>query len=128
MRVRVYFNLQKKLFSVVDTKTGRVVDHVSNLTLSNVRFTVRESGRQRVIKERRKNVHAFVVGDWFRFPADTQEMVRDVHLVSYNPYKGPHFYDVLSGDAVHAADYVSMGVNVEQKPTTITFRRFQDGN
>lgn len=61
-RVRVYRNLHKNCFSVVSMKTGRVIQHTNKLTLHDVEFRVRESGRQRVLRERRKNVHAFVVG------------------------------------------------------------------
>jgi hypothetical protein len=41
---------------------GRIVGYAEAVILTDVEFRVRESGRQRVLRERRKNVHAFVVG------------------------------------------------------------------
>ena len=61
-RVRVYYNLHKKCFSVQDYKTGLVTKHTNQLDLSNALFVVRKSGNERVKSEGRKNVHAFVNG------------------------------------------------------------------
>ena len=66
MRVWVYRNLKHgkqstPLYSVMHK--GKVIARKHRVLLSGVKFIVRESGRQRVLKEKRKNVHAFVVGD-----------------------------------------------------------------
>ena len=47
-RVRVYYNLHKKCFSVQDYKTGLVTKHTNQLYLSNALFVVRKSGNERV--------------------------------------------------------------------------------
>ena len=93
-RVRVYRNLARDSYSVMAMEgpdKGRVVAWAKEVFLDDVKFVVRESGRQRVLNERRKNVHAFVDGKltsdqpvW-----DIDETVR----VRYNPYVGPHFMD-----------------------------------
>ena len=60
MKVAVYFNLHKHLFSIQALEgpySGRVLLHVSKVYLSDVVFKVYESGRQRVLDQRRKNVH-----------------------------------------------------------------------
>lgn len=74
----------------------------NTLTLQNVTFRVSEAGRQRVLRERKKNVHAYVVGTlmgsrgcWEPGP----EWIR----ISYNPYKGNYFYDVKDGKEVKQA-------------------------
>ena len=92
MKAKVYFNLHKKLFSVVDVKTGMVIDHSYGLSLNNAKFRVQEAGRQRVLREKRKNVHAYVVGELdlnYAIPADAEE-------VTYNPYLYNSF--VFKGD------------------------------
>lgn len=67
MKVKVYFNLHKHCFSVVSLEKGdsygKVVAHVSEIMLSEVKFKVSEAGRQRVLREKRKNVHAYCVGN-----------------------------------------------------------------
>ena len=59
MRTQVYFNSHKKKYSV--RRGGIVQSHVSCALIHNPRFVVSEAGRQRALREGRKNVHAFVV-------------------------------------------------------------------
>ena len=68
MKVFIYFNLHRKCFSVKaleGAKKGRVVAHVNDAIVYNPTFKVSEAGRQRVLRERKKNVHAGVVGQWY---------------------------------------------------------------
>jgi hypothetical protein len=57
----VYWNLKRDCYSV--RFKGKVIGHYTSLVAANVRFKVSERGRQRVLAEQRKNVHAFVVAD-----------------------------------------------------------------
>jgi hypothetical protein len=104
-KVFVYFNLHKKIFSVKDVKTGLVVAHTESINLTDCTFKVSEAGRQRVLKEQRKNVHAGVVGHyepeskWF----DTQ--------ATYNPYKYNSFVEVTTLEPLERAS----GVRLEGK-------------
>jgi hypothetical protein len=87
-RVDVYWNLNKDVFSVRSRERdsyGRVIAHVRQVNLSDVTFVVSEAGRQRVLRNRRKNVHAFMRGTWSSSPVPA-----DVPL-SYNPYTGATF-------------------------------------
>jgi hypothetical protein len=52
----------------------------------DVKFTVSEAGRQRVLKGKTKNVHAYAVG-MLKTPEDP---FWDIKVV-YNPYKHTHF-------------------------------------
>ena len=61
-RVRVYYNIHKRCFSIQDYKTGLVKRHARNISLTNAMFVVRKSGNERVKSEGKKNVHAFVNG------------------------------------------------------------------
>ena len=88
MKVKVYFNLHKKMFSVVALEgdsRGRVIAHETEVKLTNATFKVSEAGRQRVIREQRKNVHAYVVGTL------TDTVKNCDQAVTYNPYKYSSF-------------------------------------
>ena len=100
MRVEVYFNLHKKTFSVRSCKTGRVIGHTDKVHIANPEFVVRQSGRNRVLSEGRKNVHAFVRGDVTLF-SDTNRPMSDT--ITYNPYKYVSFVDKQTEEPVYEA-------------------------
>ena len=86
-RVYVYRNLHNNCWSV--KQSGKVVDHTHFLLLSNCRYLVGEAGRERVRREKKKNVHAGISGyvaesvpdkDWW-----------DWAEISYNPYVNESF-------------------------------------
>jgi len=90
MKVFVYFNLHKKVFSIKALEgpdKGRVIAHRRQLVLHDVIFKVSEAGRQRVLRERRKNVHAGVVGKWVNDLISVDHKTQ----VTYNPYKHDSF-------------------------------------
>jgi|TARA_R110000772_G_scaffold55469_1_gene126542 hypothetical protein len=98
MKVFVYFNLHRKCFSVKaleGASKGRVVAHVSDAIVYEPTFKVSEAGRQRVLRERSKNVHAGVVGQWYagEFNAKrTAELMECTgRAVTYNPYRFTSF-------------------------------------
>jgi hypothetical protein len=97
MQVHVYFNLRTGLWSVRDPKTRKVIDHRHSLTLRSVRFVVSEASRQRVLRERRRAVHAWAVG----IICEGAGSVR----VTYNPYRCGTF-TTEDGSAVHVAELV----------------------
>ena len=88
MKVYVYYNLHKKLWSIKaleGERKGRVIAHRKTVVLTNVTPKVSEAGRQRVLKEKRKNVHAGLVGNW----NDKQILLGlfSADEITYNPYK-----------------------------------------
>jgi hypothetical protein len=103
-RVEVYWNLHKHLFSVRPLEgpyKGRVVAHTDSLDLYDVTFTVQPAGRQRVLDEGRKNVHAFIRGVVSAgLPHDTPK------AVTYNPYRDTSFVDVTTNRPVTRAHIV----------------------
>jgi hypothetical protein len=83
-KVEIYWNLHKKVFSVrarSGEQRGRVIAHVDKFVLNNVSFVVNQAGRARVLQEQRKNVHAFVRGEW------AESTDAKMSVVTYNPYK-----------------------------------------
>lgn len=101
MKVRCYWNLHRKIWSVQDAKSRRVIAHADQVLLDDVEFKVSETGRQRVLVEKRKNVHAFAVGELVamtppdNWSARTGELALDIkqrgRAVTYNPYKAGTF-------------------------------------
>ena len=99
-RVYVYFNLHKKVWSV--RQKGTPVEHTKHIMLEDVRFLVGQAGRKKVLKEKRKNVHAGVSGYIvLRVP----NVPDAIHNVTYNPYKYETFVDCLDREPVTHADY-----------------------
>jgi hypothetical protein len=98
MKVFIYFNLHRKCFSVKaleGAKKGRVVAHVNDAIVYNPTFKVSEAGRQRVLRERKKNVHAGVVGQWYEGEFNAKRcaelMEYSGRAVTYNPYRFDSF-------------------------------------
>lgn len=101
--VQIYWNLHKRVFSVMALEgpnKGRVIAHVPNFSLTDARFVVREGGRQRVLREKRKSVHAFVRGRWAEFVSD------EGREVTYNPY----LYESFVRRATQEPIFTSEGV------------------
>jgi len=110
-KVRVYRNLRRNgpngepIYSVqakrpnwAGKKRWIVVGHVEQIHLRDVEFKVSAAGRARVLRERRKSVHAYVVGAWVGAgPAKLAKQAR------YNPYETPTFIDRESGDTLLTA-------------------------
>ena len=85
LEVECYWNFHKKMFSV--RHKGRVIAHTPIFFLSNARFSVGKAGNAKVRREGRKNVHAFIRGDWTEKPSITGM----IQKVTYNPYKHTDF-------------------------------------
>ena len=95
MRVFVYYNLHKKVWSVRAMEgpdKGRVIQHARTVVLQDATAKVSEAGRQRVLREGRKNVHAGMVGTLLESSSDGITWALDNWRgITYNPYKGPSF-------------------------------------
>ncbi len=101
--VSVYYNLHRKCLSM--RVKGVVVDHPHAVVLKNVKFRVQPAGRAKVLKEKRKNVHAFVCGQlvetygevlhtspcvnglWGTVNKHSEKIFSTDFQVVYNPYK-----------------------------------------
>lgn len=101
--VDVYFNLHRKVWSVRDRKTRRVVAHAKSVKLTDVRFRVSAAGNARVRSEGRKNVHAFARGTLAGFSVLGTLPAYGVP-VTYNPYKHTTFVEKNTGRPVHGAN------------------------
>ena len=100
--VEVYYNLRKKCLSV--RKRGLVIDHVSSILLKNAEFVVQPAGRRNVLKEKRKNVHAYVRGERVAVASFDGKSER----ITYNPYKNKSFVSVETGKPVYKKAIVAI--------------------
>lgn len=89
----VYRNLHKHVWSVRLKSTGRVCAHLPALDLVDCEFRVSAAGRERAVREGRRNVHAVVAGRVARSYTPRGETAS----VSYNPFRSPHFHDRTTG-------------------------------
>ena len=106
-RVQVYYNLHKKRLSI--RYKGKVIEHAREVTLTDAKFHVSEKGRQRVLKEKRKNVHAYVSGklkETFWFTQAPKYVWTAKQRVTYNPYKHKSFVDKLTLEPIASAEVV----------------------
>jgi len=139
MKAFVYFNLHRKCYSIKALEgryKGRVVAHADRVLLRDVTFKVSEAGRQRVLQEKRKNVHAGVVGSLEAFDGDARiecfrlfsgwdkEDVRYARYataegqpVTYNPYRWDSFVttDGPCPMAINSADMAFLTTQGEKR-------------
>jgi hypothetical protein len=107
MRVEVYRNLHRGDWSIRSCTTGRVIGHSDQVFLADVRLTVQKAGRDRVLREKRKNVHAFMRGELVT-TADWHTSHNTDQQVSYNPYKAGSFILKATGEPVTQATRVTL--------------------
>ena len=94
--VEAYYNLHKNVLSV--RRGGRVQLHTEALELDNVKFVVQPAGREKVLKEKRKNVHAFVRGNYKCSGKNARLSNWLWKRVRYNPYKFKTFMVVAPAE------------------------------
>jgi hypothetical protein len=85
-------------------RTGRVIAWVYEITVTNARFIVSKAGRERVLREGAKNVHAFVEG----YVCLESLNLSGAKKVSYNPKKKDHFFYKSNGRAITDAQVVKL--------------------
>lgn len=90
--IRVYRNLTKKGVWYSLVQKGKTVAHSSAICLKECTFHVNENGRQRVIKNKRKEFHAYILGMYTGSGMGTTAKRNDLPaIIKYNPYKHTGF-------------------------------------
>lgn len=110
-KVFAYRNLHRQCWSVKALEgplKGRVIYHASDLTLGWCDFKVSQAGRQRVLREQKKNVHAGVVGYLTECGEITTDGIDLDVPVTYNPYKYDSFVDARCEVPVTSALFVNL--------------------
>lgn len=121
MIYKVYRNINNGLISIAERRSGLVVAHCDSVTMQSVAFRVSDKGRQRVIKEQRKNVHAFAIGRVIdveglrpykgRNLDSGLSVVEDSDMptvITYNPYKAAQFVEMETSKPVFRAQFAKI--------------------
>lgn len=89
-KAKCYRNLNKPgvTWSIVNSSTGLVDQYANTVILKDVKFKISKSGQSRVRKEKRKNVHAFVIGSIITNIPYNLKLFR----ATYNPYIDDGFH------------------------------------
>jgi hypothetical protein len=114
-KVMVYYNLHKHTFSV--SYQGKVIIHADYVKLQDVEFRVRQGGKEKVRGEKRKNVHAFVIGtlvEFCEYPCFEIPEPPSEDVVTYDPYKYDSFVNKFSQEPIYFAKEVDM-INSKDK-------------
>tara|TARA_R110000824_G_scaffold149404_1_gene319710 strand:+ start:13 stop:483 length:471 start_codon:yes stop_codon:yes gene_type:complete len=106
-KVDVYWNINKKCFSIKDCKTGKVTGYTDAIRLVKAQFIVRKAGRDRVIREQQKNVHAFVRG-YIEDVVSKATTTSEIREATYNPYKYDSFVDKHTEQPISEASVVEL--------------------
>ena len=91
--VHVYYNLHHGKWSV--RQNGIVKAHTESVELMRCEMVVQPAGRAKVLREKKKNVHAYVKGIISVF----QEDFEWAQKLRYNPYKSDQFMAVYGGES-----------------------------
>ena len=115
-KVFAYRNLNRKgvVWSIKDCKTNLVIDRVGEAYFKDVELKVSQAGRERVLREERKNVHAGVKG--IRLKRHPKGVFERAY---YDPYKTDSFIDWHGLSVISAAYAVlnSEGLWIQRKPS-----------
>lgn len=96
--VHVYRNLNAKWRCFSIQQNNLVVAHADGFIIKNVKARVSESGRQRVIKEKQKNVHAKLIGE---FVGEKDIDVSNLDEIFYDPYTTESFINKTTGEPIY---------------------------
>jgi hypothetical protein len=115
MKVAAYYNLHKNIFSLQSREKdtyGKVIGHVESVVLKSPKFVVRQAGREKVLNDKTKNVHAFVVG-YVVDGVDTRNLAK---IVTYNLYKYSTFVVKETEEPIEQAEYAVLRLGYNNKP------------
>jgi len=114
-KVMVYYNLHKHTFSI--SRNSRVITHADYVKLTDVEFRVRQGGREKVVREKSKNVHSFVIGtlmDYCKYPCENLPSEPNSNIVTYNPYKYNSYVTKDTEEPIYRAGEVEL-INLRNK-------------
>ena len=109
--VHVYKNLHTGTWSI--RQNGIVKIHTNYICLKDVKYRVGKKGRERVIREGKKNVHAYVCG-YICSTEEINQTNKRANPVNYDPYTNETFvisfqYTIPEiSEPIHTSEYVDM--------------------
>lgn len=107
--VRVFVNPARNCYTIM--QGFRVLASARQVRLRDATFTVRESGRQKMLRDGKRTVHAWIVGtlvDYTHNDEGRELDVLDGRRVGYNPHRAGHFMDREDQSPVTEATLVQL--------------------
>ena len=104
-KVFVYKNLHRDCWSV--KQDGLVKAHADEIEMWECSFRVNQKGREKVLNEKRKNVHAGILGRI----SDVGTTVMVGTEVTYNPYKYNSFVDKNTEYPIYYSGFATLTHN-----------------
>lgn len=104
--VHVYKNLHTGLWSI--RQNGIVKLHTDYICLRDVSYRVQPAGREKVRREKKKTVHAFICGIVCN---PSEAPIAGYTPVYYNPYKVDSFVDSDTREPRYSSQFVDMCVD-----------------
>jgi hypothetical protein len=110
MRLHAYKNLHRDAWSLRSLSTGRVTEHALHVEIHDVTFRVQQGGREAVLRDGIRRVHAYVVGEVVARGARRKPMTGRWTRFTYNPYRAGTFTiaDPKNPRPVYGADRVRL--------------------
>ena len=110
-KIRIYRNLNNGTMSIQQKidKSWKVTGHVTACVVKDVRFVISESGRQRVIRDGRKNVHAYGEGILL---GEADDDIYAPYSLAYNPYTDASFLDRNSRRSIERCSFLVVRNNL----------------
>tara|TARA_A100001391_G_scaffold205404_2_gene205794 strand:- start:2580 stop:2957 length:378 start_codon:yes stop_codon:yes gene_type:complete len=107
MKVDVYWNIRKKCFSI--RHKGKVIAHRQYVQLRDIKWVVQPGGRARVLRDRRKNVHAFARGTLVNALTSMPDPLNhDYKRIIYDPYTYDSFVTLGTKTPVYKSDFARL--------------------
>lgn len=102
--ILIAFHLYKRCFSIRNVSSRKVIGYTDRIVVRNARFPVSVSGRLRVLREKRKNVHAYVQGCFEQRLQQIDYHPEQLREAYYNPYVVSAFVDRETIEPIAYAD------------------------
>lgn len=101
LTTRIYRNLNTGTMSLQQkiNKSWLVVGHVTNVAIEYPTFHISKAGKNRVIREKRKNVHAWAEGKLIGITADSSNLEE----IYYCPYNSDSFSWKKTGESIKSS-------------------------
>lgn len=108
----IYYNINKKVYSIRAKSTP--VSYARLVRVYRPTFVVRTGGRAAVLRDKQKNVHAFVKGEMETL--NVKPPIDGLKKIRYDPYQYGYFYDVHTHEPIHEAEYAILILDENNKP------------
>lgn len=120
-KVQVYWNSHKKLFSIRYKR--KIIGWKTKFALYKPKFVVSKAGRERVLREQRKSVHAWVEGSIDSKDEPKLNYKNYIDIIkkhpTYNPFKNESFVDEYKCP-IYGSDSIVFEV-INNKPILTTY-------